>query len=251
MDTWIIILAVVIIVIIFFLIKYYVFSTTTLATNIHLKNAPADISSNAITNPSSVLYTFGSWVYVNNFSNAILYSYVIGGSGGYNPASNIQYSLILGGATLGSTTVGKSNSPYLTAIISGKSGSTQAINTVTITHNFPIQKWVYVTVSVDTMYADCYLDGKLVISSPLTNQITNSPSQPPSITFTPPPNSGFTVNPDIYLTKLNRWDHPLDPQSVWNEYYAGNGLSQGGNLTVGLSVNSDNSSKNYTIYSNA
>ena len=68
MDTWIIILGIVIVIIIFFLIRYYTAGTSSLANHIHLKNTNSDISSNAITNPSSILYTFGSGVYVNNFS---------------------------------------------------------------------------------------------------------------------------------------------------------------------------------------
>jgi hypothetical protein len=162
-----------------------------------------------------------------------------------------MFTLLLGGTKISGTslTIGKPNSPVLTAVI--VSPASPAPNVITITNNFPIQKWVHVLVSVDTIYVDCYIDGKLVMSNPLNAQITQSLPNP-SITFVPPlPSTPPVVaNPDIHLTKLTRWDHPLDPQSVYNEYAAGNGLSQGGNIAIGLSVNSDNGSKNYTIYSN-
>ena len=250
METWIIILGVVIVIIIFFLVRYYTSGTTSLASHIYLKNTNTDISSNAITNPSSILYTFGSWVYVNNFNapGSFLYSYVGGSSG--QSVRPVSFTLLLGGTTINGIATGKTSSPVLTAIVNSPSSASP--NIITITNNFPIQKWVHIAVAVDTMYADCYIDGKLVISSPLKEQITQSIPNP-SITFVPPlPSSPPLVsNPDIHLTKLTRWDYPLDPQSVYNEYYQGNGLNQGGNLAIGLSVNSDNGSKNYTIYSNS
>ena len=249
METWIIILGVVIVIIIFFLIRYYTSGTTSLANHIYLKNTNTDISSNAIKNPSSILYTFGSWVYVNNFNSpgSFLYSYVGGSSG--QSVRPVCFTLLLGGTSINGITIGKPNSPVLTAMVTSP---TSPPNYITITNNFPIQKWVHIAVAVDTMYADCYIDGKLVISSPLKEQITKSITNP-SITFVPPlPSSPPVItNPDIHLTKLTRWDYPLDPQSVYKEYYAGNGLKQGGNLAIGLSVDSDNGSKTYTIYSNS
>ena len=253
MDTWIIVLGIVIVVILFYLIRYYFFTTASLATNLHLgagNAVPADISSNLIKNPSSILYSFGAWVYVNNFTNSIIYSYTMGGFSGVNDNTKVQFALALGGTQSTTTSIksGIYNSPTLSAIVSGTSGQSNSLNTVTITNNFPIQKWVHVLVAVDTLYVDCYLDGKLVISSPVKNQITKSPNTPPAITFAQP--TGWTAHGDMYVTKLTRWDHPLDPQSVYNEYSAGNGLSQGGNLTVGLFVNNDAGNNNYKIYSN-
>ena len=249
MDAWIIILGIIIVVILFFLVRYYFFSKNSLVSYADLSTVPADISSNIITNPNSILYSFGTWVYVSNFTNSSIFSYVKGGSSGIAGKSiteneNMIFSLVLGKAG----GIGTSNSPVLTACVAGSSGAVQtSLNTVVITNNFPIQKWVHVLVSVDTMYIDCYLDGKLVISSPVKNQITSSPSSVPAITFAQPTPG---QNPQIKITKLTRWDHPLDPQSVWNEYSSGNGLSQGGNLTVGLFVNSDSGTNNYKIYSN-
>ena len=67
MNPLIIILSVIIVIIIFLIIRSYFFSTKTLATNINLKDNPVDISSGEITNPASVLYSFGTWIYVNSF----------------------------------------------------------------------------------------------------------------------------------------------------------------------------------------
>ena len=238
MNSLIIILGIVIVIILFYLIQYFFFKKKSLATNIHLSESPTDISSNAIKNPNSILYSFGTWVYVNNFSNATLMSYVIS-----SPDPNPLFKLQLGGVG-----DGEANKPSLRAIINGTGANGSVTNTVIkITGNFPIQKWVYVLVSVDTTYVDCYLDGKLVISKPITNQITNSPTSTPFITFSQP--AGTVQPPDIYLTKVSRWDYPLDPQTVWNEYSQGNGLPNRKQYTFGVFSKSDGATNNYNLYS--
>lgn len=243
MNPLIIILGIIIVVIVFYLIKYYFFTTKTLATKIHLSKSPVDISSNVITNPTSILYSFGTWVYVNNFSNCRLLTYTTSA----NVSDSTLFTLILGR----DRTIGSNNKPQLTALIRGKGQNNQDVNkNVIISTNFPIQKWVHVLVSVDTTFIDCYLDGKLIISNPLTpnDQIINSPTQTPYITFQ---NSGSNSNPspDIYLAKLTRWDYPLDPQTVWSEYSSGTGLSES-NVEVDLTVKTPDTVKNYNIYTN-
>jgi hypothetical protein len=223
MNPLIIVLGIVIVIIIYYFIQNYFLLKTPLANKINLKVPPADISLNTSDNPNSILYSFGVWVYVAQFSNSTLFS--------YKTATKTYFKLKLSG----------NNTPTLIAEVSGKNTSNQDFtNTINISTNFPIQKWVHVLVSVDTTYVDCYLDGKLVISNPLTpnNQITQSPSITPTINFSNSP------NPDITLAKITRWDHPLDPQSVWNEYTAGNGLDNS-NFYLGLKVNTND----YKIYS--
>lgn len=237
MNALIIILGIVIVIILFYLIQYFFFSKKSLATNIRLSENPADISSNLIQNPNSILYSFGTWVYVNNFSNATLMSYVT------SPNSTPLFALQLGGVR-----DGESNKPTLRAIINGTGANgSPTTTTVKITGNFPVQKWVHVVVSIDTTYVDCYLDGKLVISQPITNQITNSPTSTPYITFKQP--AGTTASPDIILTKVTRWDYPLDPQTVWTEYSSGNGLPNRKQFTFGVFSKTDNAVNNYNIYS--
>jgi len=240
MNPLIIILGIVIIVILYYLIKYYFFTTKSLATKIHLKASPLDISSNVINNPNSILYTFGTWVYVNNFSNCRLLTYAT--SSNIQDTNNTLFTLVLGQ----DGNIGNRDKPKLIAFINGRGANNQNINVqVNVTNNFPMQKWVHVLISVDTGFVDCYIDGKLVISNPLTpdKQIMNSPTITPSITFKQTSGS----NPDIYLAKLTRWDYPLDPQSVWTEYSAGNGIKED-EFAVNLLVKTSEAENNYQIY---
>jgi hypothetical protein len=237
MNSLIIVLGIVIVIILFYLYRYF-FTKKSLATNIHLNENPADISSNLIQNPNSILYSFGTWVYVNNFSNATLMSYVIS-SNDANPLFKLQ---------IGGVRDGESNKPTLRAIINGTGANGKnTITEIKITGNFPVQKWVYVVVSVDTTYIDCYLDGKLVISKPIQTQITNSPTSTPYITFRQP--AGSSASPDIYLTKVFRWDYPLDPQTVWTEYSSGNGLPNRKQFSIGVFSKTDGATNSYDLYS--
>jgi hypothetical protein len=235
MESWIIILGVIIVIIAYFLIKYYFFSVQYSVSKKYLKtDSGKPITLGTDPETRSINYSFGSWIYVNNFSDTIIYSY---NQGAANPP---VFALILGGVIKSSLegtgadgNIGSAGTPVLTAYINGatSTGGTNRIpNTVTITNNFPIQKWVHVLVSVDTTYVDCYIDGKLIISKPLTNQITSEIGS-----ATDESKIGFYLS-DIWLTQLNRWNKPLDPQSVWNEYYKGNGLSQMGDIELIFNV---------------
>jgi len=240
MNPLIIVLGIVIIVILYYIIKYYFFTVKSLAAKIHLNENPVDISSNVIKNPNSILYSFGTWVYVNNFSNCRLFTYTTAAPTVTD--DNTLFTLVLGQ----DGSIGYKDKPRLTAFINCKTPNNKFIQTqINVSNNFPIQKWVHVLVSVDTTFVDCYLDGKLVISNPLTpdRQITNSPTAVPSITFK------NNNNPDIYLAKLTRWDIHLGPQQVYEEYSAGNGISDD-DFAVGLIVKTQESTNNYNIYSN-
>ena len=245
MNPLIIVLGIVIFVILYYIIQYYFFTTKSLAAKIYLKESPADISSNVIINPSSILYSFGTWVYVNNFSNCRLFTYsTTATTTATTTTDNTLFTLVLGK----DGTIGENNKPKLTAFINGKKSSNVNINKqVIISNNFPIQKWVHVLVSVDTTFVDCYLDGKLVVSNPLTpnEQITTAPTAVPSITF----KNSTNPSPDIYLAKLTRWDYALDPQMVWTEYSSGNGISSN-EFAIGMTIKSEDNIKNYNIYSN-
>ena len=239
MNPLIIILGILIVVISFYLINYYFFTTKTLATKIYLKESPADIPSSAIKNPNSILYTFGTWVYVNNFSNCSFLKY----TASTNTMPDWPLFMLILGKSEG---IGNLHKPVLTAFINGKGSDNSNINKqIIITNNFPIQKWVHVLVSVDTTFVDCYLDGKLITSSPLTpnEQIIKGPESPPYITF-----KNYTP-PDVYLAKVTRWDYPLDPLSVYSEYSSGNGVDNT-SLSVQLTVKTEDSTKDYNIYSN-
>jgi hypothetical protein len=90
-------------------------------------------------------------------------------------------------------------------------GSTADTETITITNNFPVQKWVYIIISADNKIIDCYIDGKLVTSQQLKNQPTVSDTDIYVGVF------------NAHLAKFQRITSPMDPQTAWSNYMSGNG----------------------------
>jgi hypothetical protein len=117
---------------------------------------------------------------------------------------------------------------------------------VIITDNFTLQRWVYLVISVDNLFVDLYLDGKLVKSVKMVNlpyqdnlnivsvNISEADAKKKASTV-------FGYLPGFMLAKFQRWETPLDPQSVWNYYMQGNGQGgSGSKYKVNLDFVKDN-----------
>jgi hypothetical protein len=207
MDTIVIVLIFIIIILLYSLYYFSKKSSTNIKGTLYdLNKSNTSISSDSLTNPSTNRFSYSAWVYVNTWnknSDKLIYS------------SGVSTSPIVS-LTLGKTT------PDLKAVVEGNSS-------ITITNNFPIQKWVHIVISVDSNVADCYLDGKLVVS----RQLATVQAIPATY------NINFGTF-DAYLTGLEYISKPLNPQEVWSKYMAGNGYS-GGKYGVDLSIKKDDS----------
>lgn len=203
MDAIIIVLIIIIIVLIYFLYSSTKKASANTSSQLYnLNNGITAINSSELTNPKSQSFSYSTWIFVNTWSTTTTKMI-------YNTPNVI--SLALG-------TV----SPTLTVKI-----GTNANAPITITQNFPIQKWVYVVVSVDSQTVDCYLDGKLLTSTQLS--ILPVMSDTYAISF-----GTF----DAYLTGFKYESKPLNPQQVWTNYMAGNGYT-GGKYGVNVALTKD------------
>ena len=130
------------------------------------------------------------------------------------------------------------NTDATAAILPSNSSSTTG--TITVTNNFPLQKWVYITVVVDNTITDIYLDGKLVKSVQIDQFYPDKTSD-----------LHFGYGYDAYISNFQRWSTPLDPQTVWSTYLAGNGTSSIGtnNYHMNVSLLKDNvEQKTYSLF---
>jgi len=87
---------------------------------------------------------------------------------------------------------------------------------VTLLENFPIQKWVNLTISFYGRTLDIYLDGKLVKTSVLPNILysdTNSSGYDVVLT----PNGGF----DGLTSGFQYYPNSLNPSQAWDTYKKG------------------------------
>ena len=144
---------------------------------------------------NSTRYYIGAWLYVNSLNG-----------------TNTIYS------------IGPSATPYLKveitdtaqlkySIKNGKENGVDVYANHIIMNNFPLQKWVYVVISVDNNVVDLYIDGKLISS----HKIDPTPTQIPE---------GININFGIvnaFLAKMEREPKPMDPSYAWSKYMEGNG----------------------------
>jgi len=175
-------------------------SSSVLSDNASLTTTSPPIT--AINSPTNTRYAYGIWVYVNSWDNTK--EKVI-----FSRKDNISLTL-------------DTNKPSLYCNVT--MSDTTTINKTLITDNFPLQKWVFVIVSIDNQFLDCYLDGKLVKSTRLyrgadTGSIVLLPAIPPKETT--PIILGSTPF-DAVVASFTRWITPMDPQTAWNAYMAGN-----------------------------
>jgi len=204
MKPVVIILAIVIIVLVIILYKYFTNPNKKLSASGNLNTYIQPITT--LANPTNVSYSYGIWIYVNSWDATVAKTI-------FSRTSNISVYL-------------QQTAPTLCVDITMNDGTTQ---TMVITNNFQLQKWVCIEISVDNQFVDAYLDGKLVTSQRMYNTTTGAM---PAI---PPPaanpvylgNSGaVTFQPfDAYTANFINSSGPVDPQTAWNTYVSGNNTS--------------------------
>jgi hypothetical protein len=224
-------------------------TSTTIMSSVDFTKAIPAITGSSLTSPTNTSYAYGIWVYVQNWDPSAQKTI-------FYRSNNIKLYL-------------DPNSPTLKCDIVLTDSTTK---TIMITNSFPLQKWVYIIVSVDNQFVDCYLDGKLVVSQQVTNVIKNtnrtttviSPLQPSDSTTSPlylgnsatpnfkSPNSGGSVGSGWSANALlfTKWSTPVDPQTAWNFYMKGNGRSSFASFFGSYGVNYSILKDNITIVNN-
>jgi len=192
-----IILGVLVLLLIYILYRYFFTRAASLASQANLNNSnlptiPVNDS------PTSVRYAYGTWMFINSWTSTGTNNKPI-----FSRAN--QFNVYLDSIT-----------PTLYFDISQNcTAGTTATGPVAITTNFPMQKWTYVVISVDSQFVDFYLDGKMVKSIKLV-----CPQAPPPAggTAGTPIVLGGTPTCDVMLAALQRWSSPLSPREVWSNY---------------------------------
>lgn len=209
-----IILSIIIIVLVYVLYAYLTGTVTSLQPSANLKLQVPPITQ--IEGATNTRHGYSLWVYVNSWDNnspKTIFS-----------RSDNSIKLYL-----------DDTSPTLKVDLAMKDDTNE---TMIVTTNFPLQKWVSIAVSVDNQFVDVYLDGKLVKSQRFYKTTGVEPDVVRGI-FPKIPLNG-TDSPiylgniatgnthsafDAFVTEFKRWTVPIDPESAWNNYLAGNGTN--------------------------
>jgi len=195
MNWVVIILGIVIVLLVFLLYRYLTNTSSQLAYTVSLKTAQPAITS--IADPTTPSYAYSIWVYVNTWASS-------------------RRKLIFGRDNNLALYLDP-NSPTLKLGVKMSDGNIQEM---VITNNFPIQRWVFIAVSADGQYFDVYMDGKLVKSQRMFNNSVG-PAMPPDSTVPVNLGNGW----DATVSSFQRYTRPMDPQTAWTKYMAGNGTS--------------------------
>jgi hypothetical protein len=238
MNPLVIVLGVILVVIILMSTFSKFFSgESALASKANLVNGIPDIPVTALSKTDSANRTYSIWTYVNVWTSGAN-KMILGRSGDillYLDSSTAKLKCKIKPSDIDVGTTGAN----------GGNGTTPAItNTIDITNNFPIQKWVFITAVVDSGgVCDLYLDGKLV-KSVKTDVDTSVDSTKPII---------FGKGHDTYIADAKFLSKTLGPKDVWTAYSKGNSgssiKSAVGSYNVNLSILKDNvKTSSYSVF---
>lgn len=231
MNPLVIVLGVILVVIILMSLFSSFFSgSSTLVANKNLMDGLEAIAADNL--PASTSRTYGVWVYMNAWDgtkNKMI----------FGREKDIVLFLDKTSAKLKcmiNPTVTNINGSVDTRADGGNASATNA-KIVDITNDFPIQKWVFITIVIDSgsNVVDYYLDGKLVKSVKVASD---------DVTANPTEGLKFGSGHDTYIAQFKRTTKAVGPQDVWNMYSSGNpgsSLSSAvGNYNVNMSILKDN-----------
>ena len=242
MNYTIIILGVVVIILLYVLYKYFSTNASVISplASLKLANVALPMPSTA----GSANYSYNVWVFVNTWDTTNLkpiFSRIQSTGTPSVVMTTLEPSATVSVATATATIPANSpqialyldkTTPTLKCFIHNAHATTaSSTDPITITSNFPIQSWVYVTISVQGQYVDLYLQGKLVKSIQLAG-VANVPSPDATVQL-----GTGTAGPDINVAGFTYYPNALTPQQVWSNYLAGNGQNTLGALsTYGVNV---------------
>jgi hypothetical protein len=125
-------------------------------------------------------------------------------------------------------------------IVDGNLKMTRASRTYVIMSNFPLQKWVHITITCENSdknksFINAYIDGKMIKSYQVQPLVG--------------PSTRLTIGRfDAKLVGLKRWGYPLNTTMIANEYNAANIKKMLGNYNLDVSVLKDEKlSKRFTV----
>lgn len=194
-------LAIIIIIILYNV--YYYFTNNTLTSGLQELNKPLTITYDKLINPNSLTYSYQTWIYLSSPTANSTQIFYRGNNSGEKSYS--EFEVDISGQTL---------------ILKAGTGSSQPNQIMSITTNFPIQKWTYLVINVTNLKTfEAYINGKLTKTVNVSTGDSLVPTFRTSSLYIG--NTGLTG----YVTKFTRLPKTVDAKTIWQTYLNGNGLS--------------------------
>jgi len=218
MNTSTIILGTALVVLIMYMLfKSYFDGQNKMTDQIILDNQ-VNIEPKNISKPNANDFTYGMWAYVNVWSDPSGNEGIV-----FKREDEIELKFVSGGS-------------LQVTPVTDTAGGPNETGPINITSNFPVQKWVFVTLVSQQNNMDVYLDGKMVKSIQMRGKIA------PGIDEDGAANNGITFGNGILpknttISKFTRFTYSMNPQDVWTQYMKGNGSNGLANATGDMDVN--------------
>lgn len=218
------ILAIIVVVFFIYIIYTYFFMTSMIFNKpVNLKNSTQlSYDAKLMKQPNSPRYSYEFWLIIQS-NNPTDEEHVILNRG-------TLFAFSLKGSRL---SLMKNPSSITNGVVTPNATAT---NTVEITSTFPFQKWTQVVMNVDGNRVDIYIDGKLYKT---LNDFSIGTDKTTAITIGNPKTEGQMI-------RFTFWPNTVDPQTVWNRFSQGNGVSRlakfFGNYKADMSILKENQS---------
>lgn len=231
-NTTIILGTVLVVLIIYMLFQSYFNGEQKLLSQAYLKDA-VNVDTKNVSKPNASNFSYGIWIYVQQWVAPT------GEAGSRIFARKDEIGLYLDADANLKVRVADQVVKDVTA-----ASATSNYSEITLTKNFPIQKWVHVGLVIDGNKFDGYIDGKMVKSIGLKTNIT------PGLDITGTAINGIefgsktnTMADTLLIAEHKRRTYPMDPKGMWDLYMKGNGVNgltkAAGSMNVNLSVLKD------------
>lgn len=222
MSATLIVLGIVAVLVVYAFYVYIYSGVKTLSNYIDCTSQSTTVKGTTLASPTGVNFAYGMWVYVSSYTATNTSAVHIMYRKTDSTSTYCPHIFFLG--TTPTLMVQFINTDAIT--------SSATTNRITVTDNFPLQKWVCIVVSLDAgKTCDVYLDGKMVQTFILSTPVTQQPAASYDIVCGP-----FGG----YMSNLKNWNYPMDPNSVWSYYMGGNGrMNILGNYGLQMEVTKD------------
>ena len=178
---------------------YYYMTNNTLTSGLQELNKPLTVTYDKLINPNSITYSYQAWIYLSSptTSSTHLFSREV-------DTAKSNFAVDISGQIL---------------LLKAGSGAAVPSQIMTITNNFPIQKWTYLVINVSNLNTfEAYINGKLA-----KTVNASTPLSPPTSSI-----SSLVIGNGAlkgYITKFTRLPKVIDAKTIWDNYLSGNGLS--------------------------
>ena len=228
-----IISSIIIIILLFVIYRFIVAPQTSLVKNIYLPNSVPDIPLSKLKIKDYGNYNIEFWIYVNSLPSTNN-SYISTDSKLNNNYfnSNGNPNGFIFQTSSGNLSLDLYSNSTLT-FYNGRQKDSSYYPSV-MTNMFPIQKWVYIIISVrNNSLIDLFINGKLT-------QSTNYDGNDPYKIIKPNINESlqFGKKIDAYITKMHINENAMNTKTAYEKYLEGNGSVTNINMKLHLTQNS-------------